>query len=293
MLAGIDLAGRNVIVTGGYSGIGVETTRALAAAGAHVTVPARTPDKARAALAGLANVELDVLDLMDPGSIDAFARDWLARHDAAAYPHLQRRDHGCAARARQPRLREPVRHQSPRAFPAALPPVVRAGGSARRASRHALLARASHHADELRRPQLRAPRVPQVVRLRPGEDGQQPLRARRGRARPRARHPCICRAPGRDHDRPAAFTAARGTGRHGLDHGGRRREPALQDRSSKARPPRCGRLPARNSRAAAACIAKTATSPAPSRARTKVPPACGPGPSIPTRPRNSGRFQSN
>jgi len=81
-LAGIDLAGRNVIVTGGYSGIGVETTRALAAAGAHVTVPARTPDKARTALAGLASVELAALDLMDPGSIDAFATHWLAHHDA-------------------------------------------------------------------------------------------------------------------------------------------------------------------------------------------------------------------
>jgi NAD(P)-dependent dehydrogenase (short-subunit alcohol dehydrogenase family) len=82
VLAGIDLAGRNVIVTGGYSGIGVETTRALAAAGARVTVPARTPDKARAALAGLANVELAALDLMDPASIDDFASDWLAQHDA-------------------------------------------------------------------------------------------------------------------------------------------------------------------------------------------------------------------
>jgi len=82
VLAGVDLAGRNVIVTGGYSGIGVETTRALAAAGAHVTVPARTPEKARAALAGLASVELAALDLMDPASIDAFARNWLAHHGA-------------------------------------------------------------------------------------------------------------------------------------------------------------------------------------------------------------------
>jgi NAD(P)-dependent dehydrogenase (short-subunit alcohol dehydrogenase family) len=80
VLAGIDLAGRNVIVTGGYSGIGVETTRALAAAGARVTVPARTPQKAQAALAGLANVELAELDLMDPVSIDAFGSGWLAHH---------------------------------------------------------------------------------------------------------------------------------------------------------------------------------------------------------------------
>ncbi len=233
VLAGIDLAGRNVIVTGGYSGIGVETTRALAAAGAHVTVPARTPQKARAALAGLANVEL-ARARPDGSGIHRRLREQLAGAPRrTAYPRLQCSDHGFAARARQPRLREPVRHQSPRAFPAALPPVAGAGGSPWRASRHALLARASHHADELRRPQLRAPRVPQVVRLRPGEDREQPVRARRGRARPRAGHPCIRRAPGRDHDRPAAFAAARGTGRHGLDHGRRRREPALQDHRAR------------------------------------------------------------
>jgi len=80
VIAGIDLAGRNVIVTGGYSGIGVATTHALAAAGAQVTVPARTPGKARAALAGVAHVELAALDLMDPASIDAFAREWLGRN---------------------------------------------------------------------------------------------------------------------------------------------------------------------------------------------------------------------
>ena len=42
VLAGVDLAGRNVIVTGGYSCIGVETTRSLAGAGAHVTSPHST-----------------------------------------------------------------------------------------------------------------------------------------------------------------------------------------------------------------------------------------------------------
>ncbi|MEQ1754876.1 MAG: oxidoreductase [Micropepsaceae bacterium] len=69
------LDGRLAIVTGGYSGLGLETTKALAGAGAMVIVPARTPDKARAALAGISNVEQAALDLADPASIDAFARD--------------------------------------------------------------------------------------------------------------------------------------------------------------------------------------------------------------------------
>ncbi|MEW2086696.1 hypothetical protein [Streptomyces sp. NPDC005283] len=41
VLHGIDLTGKLAIVTGGYSGIGLETTRALAGADAHVVVPAR------------------------------------------------------------------------------------------------------------------------------------------------------------------------------------------------------------------------------------------------------------
>ena len=38
VLAGLDLSGRLALVTGGYSGIGIETTRALARAGARVVV---------------------------------------------------------------------------------------------------------------------------------------------------------------------------------------------------------------------------------------------------------------
>src|SRR5271170_1275211 len=66
------------LVTGGYVGVGLETTRALVSAGATVIVPARTPDKARAALAGLSRVELESLDLADPVSIDAFAARFTA-----------------------------------------------------------------------------------------------------------------------------------------------------------------------------------------------------------------------
>lgn len=76
---GRDLSGRVAIVTGGYSGLGLETTKALAAAGAIVIVPARTPEKAQKALAGIANVEQAALDLADPKSIDAFAGGFLSR----------------------------------------------------------------------------------------------------------------------------------------------------------------------------------------------------------------------
>ncbi|NBD26251.1 SDR family NAD(P)-dependent oxidoreductase [Paenibacillus sp. T1] len=77
-LGGRDLSGKTAIVTGGYSGIGLETTRVLAEAGATVIVPARTPEKARASVADIPRVELEELDLMEPASIDAFAQRFLA-----------------------------------------------------------------------------------------------------------------------------------------------------------------------------------------------------------------------
>src|SRR5882762_10882604 len=72
------LDGLTAVVTGGYAGVGLETTRALSAAGATVIVPARTLDKARTALAGVDRVEIESLDLIDPKSIDAFATRFLA-----------------------------------------------------------------------------------------------------------------------------------------------------------------------------------------------------------------------
>jgi NAD(P)-dependent dehydrogenase (short-subunit alcohol dehydrogenase family) len=72
------LDGVVAVVTGGYAGVGLETTRVLSGAGATVVVPARTPDKARAALAGIERVELESLDLSEPASIDAFAARFIA-----------------------------------------------------------------------------------------------------------------------------------------------------------------------------------------------------------------------
>jgi NAD(P)-dependent dehydrogenase (short-subunit alcohol dehydrogenase family) len=74
VLAGIDLSGKLAIVTGGYSGIGLPTTRALAKAGAHVVVPARRPSQAR----DVVDAEVDELDLSDLASVRAFADRFLA-----------------------------------------------------------------------------------------------------------------------------------------------------------------------------------------------------------------------
>jgi NAD(P)-dependent dehydrogenase (short-subunit alcohol dehydrogenase family) len=78
VIKGIDLTGKIAIVTGGNTGIGLETTKTLAAAGATVIVPARDTEKAKRNLTGIANVELEIMDLMNPTSIDIFAEKFLA-----------------------------------------------------------------------------------------------------------------------------------------------------------------------------------------------------------------------
>src|SRR3954451_8283785 len=78
VLEGLDLTGKLVIVAGGYSGLGIETTKALAAAGAHVVVPARRRAHAEEVLAGVDGVEVQELDLGDLDSVHAFAARFLA-----------------------------------------------------------------------------------------------------------------------------------------------------------------------------------------------------------------------
>ncbi|MFD2100277.1 SDR family NAD(P)-dependent oxidoreductase [Flagellimonas iocasae] len=78
VIKGIDLSGKTAIVTGGNTGIGLETTKTLARAGATVIVPARDIDKAEKNLQGIENVELETMDLMHPESVDAFAKKFLA-----------------------------------------------------------------------------------------------------------------------------------------------------------------------------------------------------------------------
>src|SRR3954451_21319212 len=77
VVEGIDLSGKLAIVTGGYSGLGLETVKALVHAGAHVVVPARRRQHAEEMLDSLPGVEVDELDLSDLDSVHAFARRFL------------------------------------------------------------------------------------------------------------------------------------------------------------------------------------------------------------------------
>jgi NAD(P)-dependent dehydrogenase (short-subunit alcohol dehydrogenase family) len=81
VLRGIDLTGKLALVTGGYAGLGLETTRALARAGAHVVVPARrreVAEKAVGGIEGIEGIEVDALDLAVPDSVRDFADRFLA-----------------------------------------------------------------------------------------------------------------------------------------------------------------------------------------------------------------------
>jgi len=80
--AGTDLRGKLVVITGGYAGIGLETVRVLAKAGASVIAGARDMGKAEAALSKIRNVELLPLDLTEPESIDRFSAQILRAHKA-------------------------------------------------------------------------------------------------------------------------------------------------------------------------------------------------------------------
>ena len=72
ILDGINLSGKTAIVTGGYSGIGIETTRALSEAGANVIIPARRPEEAMVALGGI--IPKDHIFEMDLSDLDSIKR---------------------------------------------------------------------------------------------------------------------------------------------------------------------------------------------------------------------------
>ncbi|OQO90666.1 oxidoreductase [Saccharomonospora piscinae] len=77
VLRDVDLTGANALVTGGYSGLGLETTLALVRAGARVFVPARRPAVAARALRDVPAARVLPLDLADLGTVPTFADEVL------------------------------------------------------------------------------------------------------------------------------------------------------------------------------------------------------------------------
>lgn len=83
ILEEVDLAGKVAVVTGGYSGIGLETTRALAGAGVKVYVPVRDPAKAEANLADIDGEVISLtMDLGDLKSVRAFVAEIQSRESS-------------------------------------------------------------------------------------------------------------------------------------------------------------------------------------------------------------------
>ncbi len=82
---GISLAGKRAIVTGGASGLGLETSKALASAGVDLTLAVRNKAQGEAAAQEIrqqwpeAKIQVGLLDLADLASVRSFARDWLAQ----------------------------------------------------------------------------------------------------------------------------------------------------------------------------------------------------------------------
>ncbi|KAA1026602.1 SDR family NAD(P)-dependent oxidoreductase [Pseudonocardia sp. EV170527-09] len=82
VLAGVDLTGRRAVVTGATTGVGLATARALAAAGAEVTLAVRDAEVGAVARAGIVadtgneRVAVGELDLSDQRSIARFVRLW-------------------------------------------------------------------------------------------------------------------------------------------------------------------------------------------------------------------------
>lgn len=88
IIAGHDLTGKEAIVTGGYSGIGYETSKALASTGARVVIAGRDATKGEAAVARLKEAtgnEKIVFRPLDLSSLESVT-DWARRHVATGKP---------------------------------------------------------------------------------------------------------------------------------------------------------------------------------------------------------------
>ena len=190
VVAGIDLTGRRAIVTGGASGIGVETARALAGAGAEVTLAVRNlaaGERTAAdiiATTGNKQVLVAPLDLADQASVAAFVAG-VGR--PAAHPGQQRRRDGVARDAHAGGLGAAVRHQPPRPLRARHRPAPRAGRGRRGARRVGqLAARTCARRSSSTTSTSASAGVRAVGRLRAVQDRQRAVRGRGDEALGRA-----------------------------------------------------------------------------------------------------------
>ena len=200
VLAGRDLTGKLAIVTGGYSGLGLETTRALAGAGANILVAARRGGAARAALDGIPGVEVDELDLSDLDSVRGFAERFVASGRHADIVINSAGIMACPETRIGPgwEAQFAINHLGHYALVNHLWPALAGGAPGDRG----LFRRASQFGDPLGRSSLQT-RLRQVAGLRPVEDGQRALRSASRHARPRRRRAGLL-APSRQHIDAAA-----------------------------------------------------------------------------------------
>lgn len=88
VVEGIDLSGKNVLITGGAVGLGKETSRALAGAGANLTIAVRNLEKSEPVVqelcqqTGNTNIDLVELDLMSLDSVRQCEKKYAEHHDA-------------------------------------------------------------------------------------------------------------------------------------------------------------------------------------------------------------------
>ncbi len=287
---GLDLTGRTAIVTGGASGIGVETARALAGAGARVTLAVRDVDAGRRVADDIARIDgggSTGRRRTAPGP--SGLRRGLHRSvvGAARRARRQRGHHGRARVVHARRVGVAVRDQPPRALRPRARAARRTGGLGFGADRLGVVERTRRFAGRVRRPVLPPTSLRARARVRAVEDRQ---RAVRRRCRPtvgRRRHHRERPDARRDLDRAAEALGPGGPGRH-EDRRGRRRE--VPGAGSRDLGP--ARHRTRTRRASRVATSRTATKQRWWSGSRTACTACCPGRSTRTRPTGCGTCPS-